>query len=291
MPQLLNEKREGGVNLRQGKGGILIREEPYHFRVRADSVYQDRAAILLNTNGLPRFGQVFANGLSVKSMNADRDPEDATLWHVVVTTSTEVEDDQNNNNQNNQSSDPTTWTPIAKVNFEPYDEVLKEDTAGKKWVNSAKKPFETGLIRQRRIAVVGFSQFEPISTTLDQIMDRCDTVNSTTYKGKDAKKLLLSVENASVMTYGGFRCWRIDYQCKYKPDDWRVKQLDVGWGYYQSGEYKPFVDSEGNPYLGNLNGTGGKVANEATDEPAMLYFDGFEETNFNTFLRVLFSTA
>jgi hypothetical protein len=291
MPTLIGEKIEGSINTRIGKNGILLREQTHTYTVLADNRWQDRAQIIFNTPGLPRYGAVYTGGLTVKSINADRTDEHDLRWKVTVVGSTEVEEDQESKNQNsgNTSSDPTTWIPIASVKFETYDEVLKEDVNGKKWVNSAKKTFETGFIRQRRVAVVPFSQFEPISTTLEDIMDRCDTINSVIYKGKAIKTLLLSVENATIGTYSGIRCWRVDYSMRYKKDDWRLKQLDVGYGHYVSGTFTPFLDSDGNQYLGSLDGNGAKVADEENDDPETLYFEQFEAIDFNSFLKVLFT--
>lgn len=290
MPTLIGERIEGSINTRVGKNGILLREQTHYFTVLADNRFQDRIEIL-QTPGLPRYGVVYIGGLTVKSMNADRTDEHDLRWKVSITGSSEVEEDQETRNQStgNSSSDPTTWVPIASVGFEPFDEVMREDVNGKRWVNSAKKPFETGFVRQRRVAVVSFSQFEPVSTKLEEIMDRCDKVNSIVYKGKAIKTLLLGVDRATLGTYSGVRCWRVDYTMRYKEDNWRLKMLDVGWGYYTGGVYTPFLDSQNNQYLGSLNGTGGKVANEATDEPAPLDFDQFKAVDFNDFLKVLFT--
>ena len=40
---------------------------------------------------------------------------------------------------------------------------------------------------------------------------------------------------------------------------------------------------------GSLNGTGGKVSNEETIDPATLFFDAYEAIDFNSFLKVLFT--
>lgn len=293
MPQIIGEKLQGQITVRPGKNGVLIQEQPFHITVIGDNKFQDRREIIFNTPGMPRFGTLYASGLAVKSIDANRDEDDPVRWHVTITASSEVEEDQESRNESQSgqppSSNPVDWIPIATVAFEPYEEVMKKDVNGKKWVNSAKKPFETGLVRSRRIAVVKFSQFEPIATKLDDIMERCDNINSVDYKGKPEKTLLLNVENATVGTYSGVRCWRVDYTMRYKKDTWTAFQLDVGYGYYQSGQFKPFLDSDGNQYLGSLNGSGGKVANEETDDPAVLEFEVFEKTDFNTFLKVLFS--
>ena len=127
------------------------------------------------------------------------------------------------------------------------------------------------------------------STKLEDLMDRCDKINSIVYKGKAIKTLLLNVESATIGTYSGVRCWRVDYSMRYKEDDWRIKQLDVGYGHYVSTVFTPFLDTEGNQYLGNLNGSGAKVTNEATDDPATIYFEQYKTTDFNSFLKVLFT--
>lgn len=291
MPTLIGEKIEGSISTRVGKNGILLREQTHTYTVEADNAFQHRPEIIFNTLGLPRYGAVYTGGLTVKSINADRTDEHELRWKVTVVGSTEVEEDQESKNQNsgNTSSDPTTWIPIASVRFEPFDEIFRKDINGKKWVNSAKKPFETGLVRQRRVAMVQFSQFEPISTTLEDIMDRCDTVNSIVYKGKAIKTLLISVENATIGTYSGVRCWRVDYTMRYKKDNWILKQLDVGYGHYVSSTYTAFIDNEGNSYLGSLNGSGAKVTNEQTDDPAIIEFEAYEAYDFNDYLKVLFT--
>lgn len=300
MPTLIGEKHSGNITTRVGKNGILLREQSHHYTVQADSEWQDRAEIIFNTAGLPRYGQVYIGGLCVASINADRHPDDATRWDVVVTGSTEVEEDQQSKNERggSTSSNPIDWIPIASVKFEPYEEVLRKDINGKRWVNSAKKPFETGLSIQRRVAMVQFSQFEPLSTTLDDLMNRSDTVNSIVYKGKAIKTLRLNVENATVGTYSGFRCWRVDYSMRYKADNWIIKQLDVGWGYitdgnipYADGLYIRFEtdDAEPESFLGSLNGTGGKMPDQNTDEPEILEFEAYEAIDFNDFLKVLFT--
>jgi hypothetical protein len=293
MPTLIGEKRQGSITIRPGKNGVLVQEQPFYVTVIADTKYQDRVAIILDTPGMPRFGQIYAGGLAVKSINAERDEDDPLRWHVTITASSEVEEDQETRNESSgsPSSNPIEWIPIANVRFETYDEVLREDFSDppKKWVNSAKKPFETGLVRQRRIPMVAFSQFEPASTTLETIMDRCDTINVGVYKSKAAKTLLLNVEGATIGTYSGIRCWRVDYTMRYKEDTWTLKQLDVGWGYYESGEFKPFKDAEGNSFLGSLNGFGGKRPNQETDDPAEIPFELYKAINFNTFLKVLFT--
>ena len=139
---------------------------------------------------------------------------------------------------------------------------------------------------RRRAVVRRFTQFEQFSgseaVTIDEIDRRNDSINRTAYMGRDPYTLRLGVESAAVGIYYGVRCWRIDYRLAYKKDDWRLKQLDVGWDYRgESDERVPFL-RDGEPYLGSLNGQG-KPAPD--DEPAMLYFKQYESIEFADFLR------
>jgi len=70
----------------------------------------------------------------------------------------------------------------------------------------------------------------------------------------------------------------------WKRDDWRLKQLDVGWHYLESEELVPFTDKLDSPVLGALDGQGGKATDQT--DPAMRYFKEFEDANFPSFLRV-----
>lgn len=301
MPRIIGEKIEGEITIRVGKNGILVREQTQNWIVEADSAFQDQAEILLTTPGLPQFGAIYGSGMVVKSIRGTRDPMHRLRWSVAATGSSEVQEDQNQNPQN-QGGDPTTWIPIASVKFEPYEHLDWRDLSDprKVYENSAKRPFGSALQFTRRIAAVPFTQFEPISTTLDSIMDRCDTINSATYKGKDEDSLLLSIEEAQIGFYSGYRCWRVDYTMRYREESWKIQPIDEGWEFIDGGTHKDFYREQWasgtydsskpgiTPFVGKLDGSGGALSNQNTGTPQFLTFYGHKRIDFNSFLRLRF---
>ncbi len=165
------------------------------------------------------------------------------------------------------------------------------------WANSALRPFEDGLIRQKRIITRHFTQFFPLTgpnaTTLDDIEEHNSLINDRPYLGKPAKTLLLQVDRAAIGVWYGKRCIRVDYVMAYKADDWRLKKKDAGWDYLTKFtppyEWRPFnIDT---PMLGPLDGTGRPVAGviDPTDplkSAKILYFKEFRADNFAAFLKL-----
>lgn len=297
MPVLIGEKREGGVRVSQGKGGILSYEQDYHYLVQAEHPGVNRFSVV-TTLGLPVVNQTTIGGLIMcVSKTAKRNPKRTTLWDVTCTFSSEVQEGTDPSTP--QQGDPTAWQPVAEVEFEPDEEVVRKDVDGKAWVNSANKPFETGLIIPSLVASCSFTQFEPAGgLSLDAIMERNAKVNSVTYGPFAKNTLLLYVQKATVGFFYGSRCWKIQYNIKYKnkpalpgkPDTggWTLHQLDAGYQYYDGTDLKPFLDDGDNPtpYVGLLNGEGGKVADQKTGEPVFLAFKKYGKIDFNAFLRV-----
>lgn len=321
MPTITSSKREGNVRIRRKNDGTLTIEQDWHFRVRADSKDQDRVDILTTTSGLPEFGVNYdPYGMQVKGANAAMLDADTLLWDAVFTLSNQIEEGEDHDPSGNpQTGDPTSWTPIFTVGWEDYDEVFREslpinlgetligfddangdpgtDPVGYnsfKWVNSAGRPYETGFVRQLRIPVRRFTQFEPIigasAVTLDEIEERNDTLNDDTFLSKPKRTLRLMVEDLSVGFYYGVRCIRVDYAIAFNKRDWRLKQLDVGY-YHKETSGDPnsanvAFEFEGNITPGALDGHGGKAADQL--DPAIRYHKEFEDLHFDDFLRVIF---
>jgi hypothetical protein len=92
------------------------------------------------------------------------------------------------------------------------------------------------------------------------------------------------VDKLTVGTYYATRCFRIDMSLHFKKDDWRLKQLDVGWHYKEGSDLVPFKDKQGGAILGALDGQGAKATNQ--DDPAIRYHKEYEDLNFSSVLRV-----
>lgn len=282
MPSIIgnSEGRQGSVSIVRNNGRNTVRNK-FHYDVLADSADQSRD-VIVQTAGLPTVGLTIhpIYGFCI-GLNAVRDVNRVDLWHLEFEYSTEAEEG------GQQVGDPTVWVPVAEIQFEVFDEVVRKDKSGtpKLFVNSAHSPFEVGLTIPKTITRRDFFQFEPASTTLSTLEDRNNKVNSGTYLGRAAKTLLLQIRSAKYGFYYGQQCWLVDYSMKYNPDTWTLKMLDVGYSYLSGGNRKPYYDDDGQTIiLGALNGSGAKVATQSTD-PSELSFERYETLDFSTFLR------
>ncbi len=284
MPTLLTPdgKREGGIRASYERG-VITREEDWHFQVRADSLIQDRGIILFGTPGLPIIGQTVTNGMLCKSGDATRHPDDGLRWDAVFTF-TNAQDEDNNQGQQN-AGDPTLWIPIRKTLYDRTEEVFTKDINGKADVNSAKESFNSGFTISRKIPVWEFTQWESLSVTDEVLIDRNETVNSVTFKGKAAKTLLLTVVDSAVGFYYGYRCRMTTYRLAYNVKKWTLKRLDVGYNYSDGTKLLPWLYDK-TQILGPLNGSGGKsLSGGLPGTPAEIEFDIYQSSNFS-FLRV-----
>lgn len=277
------QKREGGGSV-SSSGGIPVLNETYHYIVQTNDKATTRLNVLYSTPNLPRAGQsVSAYGLAVcTSVDAVRRRDNPYIWDVTATYSSEVEEGQDSQDPN---TTPTEWVPIYETKFERLQEVVTKDQSDVAVANSAGQPFQTGLTIGRFIPVWEFFQFEASTVTDEQIIERNETVNSATFKGRAAKSLLLTVISSKVGFYYGVRLRLTNYSIKYNSKLWTHKRLDVGTVFVEGGERKPYLDDDNKTViLGGLDGSGAKVA--AGDPPAVLEFDIYQELNFSTFLRL-----
>lgn len=310
MPSLVGgQRRAGKIRTSTSKNNLTI-EQDFHFRIRADTLEQDRLTILHGTSGVPVYGVPYgAYGMILKGADAERRDDDPYLWDAVYSLSNEVVEGENTdpNSGEQQSGLPVEWLAVVTLGFEDYDEVFRKsltiqasekhpDIGGSDsdgynatyWVNSAGEPYQTGFVRQRRIITRDFTQFERLSgfgaLTLDDIEARNDVLNSDSFLGKPKRTFKLTVESCEAGYYYGLRCWRVGYKLHYKKTDWRLKQLDVGSFYIDTAKKIPFEDEEGNIILGSLDGKGYKATDQFS--PAMRYHKEFNEVDFNNFLRI-----
>lgn len=271
-----------GINLRKN-GKRLLAEEQWEYLVETDDVLTTRREVLIAA-GLPIVGQTLSTGgITVASAKrAERTEVNRLWWKVTVDFSSEVEEDTNGSNES-QSDDPTNWFPLAEASFETYQFYGLVDVNGVPFRNSAGAPFSSSLPLTRRLVKYEFEQFEAATTTLDEISDRNETVNSATFVGKPAKTLLLHVKKATIGYYYGYRVWRVEYAMVYNKDTWKHKVLDVGPYYLSGGNKVPFKTPPPleTAYMGFLTPTGGASATSTTKE-----FDRYESQNFASFLRV-----
>lgn len=290
MPYIKGEKREGGVRTRT-QDGVVVYEQDYHFWIIADNIHQSRYD-LIATPGLPQTNVTMLGNMVCKSVNIERHPDKAILHEATCTFSSVVAEGLSPSTP--QQGDPTAWIPQGTISFEPYQEVLRKDLDDAPFVNSANKPFRNGLVRQRRIASITFTQWEALSadTKVDQLLERV-AMNSVEFLGKPVHTLLLQLDRAVLGSFYGYRCWKMQYTLKYKPwpaadgdlkGGWYIQQLDSGDEYYDGTTLTQFLENEVF-YEGLLDGSGGKVSNQKTGDPVFLNFRDIELSDFS-FLKI-----
>jgi hypothetical protein len=241
-----------------------------------------REEVFAFTPGLPIVGIGYGPFNAVcTSLKAERQESNPHYWHIECEFETRERQKQD---PQNPSPDPTTWLPIFRVDsFITKERVLYIDksTPAKYIVNSADQPFDTPLTQTMTLAQFSFTQFEDASQSLLDIMERNDTVNTSSFAGFAARTLLLYVTGAELGTYGGFPAWRVTYQVTFDPDTHDVVLLDVGTSYKSGGNLLSYMDDTNSYRIqGNLNGSGGKASS-----PATLTFKTKTELNFANFIR------
>lgn len=278
-------QREGDVSIRS-VGGMPVLEETYHYKIECTSNNESYLNVI-NTAGTPIVNYtVSPTGYGIcRSKSAKRMAEEhAMFWEMDCTFSSEVDERQD---QTDPTTDPVVWKPVYETKFERLQETFTRDKANVAIANSAGQPFESGIILTRFIPIWEFYQFESPGVTDEQIVDRNETINSQTFKGRAPETLLLTVMSSVVGFYYGQRRRLTQYSLRYNKKKWTHKKLDVGTAYLLNGVLEPYwddVDKKVNVILGGLDGAGGRVA--LGDPPEVLEFDQFDQLNFSSFLRI-----
>lgn len=258
--------REGGVRCTYNEG-VIDREEDWHFNVRSDQVDVNRNDVLYNTPGLPLIGVTISNGMLCKGGDAERDPGDAKLWRVSLTFSTSVDQNDANNNTAQQQGDPTLWVPVRRLMWETKEEISQTDANGNPILNTAGQPFEGGIVKRRYLPAWEFVQWEPLSVTDLQILERMSVVNNGTWpptNGKPAKTWQCRVLDSVVGFYSGYRCRMTTYRVVYDVEKWTEKRPSIGTSYRIGGGSGSLTDYivKGSKIKGKLTSTGDRVTGE-----------------------------
>lgn len=277
MPTLIGEKRQGDmtISLRDGQ---RVYECMYYYTIRGDAKTDSRKYIAENTTGLPVVGLSTDDdntGLC-SSLRVDRRPDNPIIWDATARFESLIEQ----GNSLASGADPIAWIPRRKTIFFNKQEVSPTDATGAAYVNSAGDHLTGVQPRMRTLVGWRFIQFEAATVTDETIADRNETVNASTYKGRAAKTLLLTVEDSEVGTFYGLPLRLTQYLLKYDPLNWRSKYLDVGWNIKSAGVKKPYM-IDGVHVEGALNGSGAAT----NSSPSILSFDDYPTSTFS-FLRI-----
>jgi len=279
---LLGEARSGDGYLRSNNG-MPSYEETWHYIVESDTEFENRANVIL-TPGLPSINVTPSpSGVGVcRGVRCNRRDGNPRIWDVTVEFSSEVADQTSSADP---STDPETWIPIYETKFERLQEIVTKDYSDVAISNSAGQPFQTGLTVSRFIPCWEFFQLESAGLSDEVIIARNETMNSTAFRGRAAKTLLLTVMSSVVGYYYGQPRRLSRYSLKWNFRKWTHKRLDVGTVFLDGSDLKPYLDNGTPPnvILGPLNGSGAKGT--AGDPPAILEFDMYNSIDFTNILR------
>lgn len=279
--------RDGSIAIRTS-GGIPVVDETYGYIVETDSPFTPYGEII-DADGMPLVGTtVSPSGIGIcVNKQAKQDKSNAKLWRATADFSTEVEENQAGGNDPTNSPNPEIWVPIYETKFERMSETFTKDKAGTAVANSAGQPFESGIILTRFIPIWEFFQIESGTISDETIIERNETTNSQTFKGRPEDTLLLTVMSSVIGYYYGARRRLTKYAIRYNKDKWKYKKLDTGTAYLSGGTLEPYwadTTKKNHVIHGGLDGSGGRVASGA--DPAVLEFEKYDQLNFSTFLRI-----
>lgn len=126
--------------------------------------------------------------------------------------------------------------------------------------NSAKQPYPQISYELVAIAVYHCTVFKASyddSTYREQI----DSLNSGSWRNWEAYECWVSeihTEERNLNQQDGIDVHYV-VRCIKRPGGWRFVHADIGWLYDDSGTYKSFMEEEGKPFIGKLDGSGGKL--------------------------------
>lgn len=253
--------------------------------------YDDGPQIVLTNASIPAINSSYAFGdetsatATVVSKDAKRREPNSLVWEVTVNYETPDQEDNSN--------DPTLEQPQVKVSFEKVDKPMEQGFTlaggvlppGQQigqmvaLLNSAGDTFDPLPSRESYMMVISINRNEaaggnPHLAAIGYIgqyaKDKIMGLDGGHLRGVDIEKLFRTNKNLPGVIIPYFRVgYVIDF-----PE--QIKLLDIGPHYLAAGQsatdpatVKAFVDEQGHPRLGLLDGKGGALngTGRATDPP------------------------
>jgi hypothetical protein len=133
-------------------------------------------------------------------------------WTVTADFDNEPQDtEQDTGGDESGSQDPTTWFAIVDFTFETF-ELAKPNV-----VNFAKRPYASVPSVTELIPVLKFTQYLPQQLSIyDLITDYHNVTNSTDFLNAPPYYWLLTIADAKFGTTNGFKCWKVDFELRFK---------------------------------------------------------------------------
>lgn len=219
MAVILGRKKGKSIEL-SGNNGQIIYRLPLVYLVYDETGTQSEGTII-STAGLPLVNEPFTiDGvqftIACKSKRAEQWDNNNKYWTVTCDCDNEpFESGSGSGDKEGDSNDPTTWSPILKIEYETIEIPAETDIYGTLIKNLAERPYATPLIVKRLIPCIPFTQYEPASVAYSNIIAQHETLNATTFLGGHKGTWLLTIEDCDKGYKNGYLCWRIDYKLRF----------------------------------------------------------------------------
>lgn len=205
----------------------------------------------------------------------------------------------------NSPLNPTSWYSLIKGDFEEMEEIVVTDINGFGIVNTAFRRYDSPLTKTRKIPAIRWTQYELATKPIDQILLWNDTLNQSTFLGKEKGTWRLNVDNWALVVVNGFFVWELDLKLRYlyreiessatmvkpiatdpyfqavtKKHHWQEAILQRDWIQRNN---KPCIDGNGNQIEDNIGIDGLQLAKTAPR--VYVLHEIFPYANFGT-LRI-----
>lgn len=215
MTTLVGQKKSRNIDVATN-GTRLVYSASREYLVYDSTGTAGEGDVLL-TSGLPSVNVSYSfDGvpfpLLCKKKSAQQWENNNKYWTVSAEFDNEPQNSESDTGGNEgDSGDPTTWYAIVKFDFETYEDVLG-------WkVNFAKRPYLPPISKTSLMPVIKFTQYMPPNLTIYELTHEYhEVLNDSDFLGAKPLYWKLSIADAEFGVVNGYKCWRVDFELRYK---------------------------------------------------------------------------
>lgn len=153
------------------------------------------------------------------------------------------------------------WRDAEIVHMPVY-----KDNTGAVLRNTAKSPVVETVIEPVSIGLIHGLMYK--NYTDSDFANEINAVNDGEWRGMAAHTCWISRIITSDCEVDGQQTQQVHYIIRYCEHGWKAVRYDMGYYYLDGGEEKCFLDKDEYPYVGKLDGSGGKLG--AGAEPLLI---------------------
>lgn len=152
-----------------------------------------------------------------------------------------------------------------------------KNTAGDVLKNSAKSPVVETVIEPVSIGLIHGLVYKNFSDS--DFKTQLNAVNDGIWRGMAAGTCWVSRITTKDYKVNGTAMQQVHYIVRYCEYGWKAVRYDIGYLYNDAGDERCFLDADGYPYVGKLDGAGGKLS--ISSNPLLIEEDIKREISFS----------